>query len=131
MLRNYLKIAWRNLIRNKAYSAINIGGRAVGMAVAMLIGLWVHDELSFDKYHKNFELSPALSYGPFKGRSSQAVFNFPVINQQTAQVDDIAQHVLDNKPLPAHISGEEGRKDLKVLEAIYRAANTGNKIRLS
>ncbi len=53
MLRNYLKIALRNLARNKVYSAINIGGLAVGMAVAVLIGLWVWDELTFDHYHKN------------------------------------------------------------------------------
>ncbi|CCH52419.1 Macrolide export ATP-binding/permease protein macB [Fibrisoma limi BUZ 3] len=54
MLRNYLKIAWRNLTKSKAFSAINIGGLAVGMAVAMLIGLWIHDELSFNKYHQNY-----------------------------------------------------------------------------
>ena len=55
MLTNYLKIAWRNLIRNKVYSGINIVGLAVGMAVAMLIGLWVWDELTFDHYHKNHD----------------------------------------------------------------------------
>lgn len=55
MIRNYLKIAWRNLIKNKGYSAINIGGLSIGMAVAMLIGLWIWDELSFDKYHNNYE----------------------------------------------------------------------------
>jgi putative ABC transport system permease protein len=54
MIKNYFKIAWRNLIKNKGYSAINIGGLAVGMAVAMLIGLWVWDELSFNKYHQNY-----------------------------------------------------------------------------
>ena len=54
MLRNYLKIALRNLVKNKVYSFINIGGLAVGMAVAMLIGLWVYDELSFNTYHKNY-----------------------------------------------------------------------------
>src|SRR4030095_8141462 len=54
MIKNYLKIAWRNLIRNKGYSAINIGGLAVGMAVAILIGLWINDELSFNKYHRNY-----------------------------------------------------------------------------
>jgi len=53
MIRNYFKIAFRNLLKNKGYSAINIGGLAVGMSVAMLIGLWIYDELSFDKYHKN------------------------------------------------------------------------------
>ena len=55
MFRNYLKIAWRNLLRNKVYSAINIGGLAVGMAVAMLIGLWVWDELSFNRYHEHYD----------------------------------------------------------------------------
>jgi len=55
MLRNHLKIAWRNLYGNKFFSAINVGGLAVGMAVAMLIGLWVWDELSYDKYNKNYD----------------------------------------------------------------------------
>jgi putative ABC transport system permease protein len=55
MIKNYLKIAWRNLIKNKTFSFINIGGLAVGMAVAMLIGLWIWDELSFDKYHQNYD----------------------------------------------------------------------------
>jgi ABC-type antimicrobial peptide transport system permease subunit len=55
MLKNYFKIAWRNLIKNKGYSAINIGGLAVGMAVAILIGLWIWDELSYNKYHQNYD----------------------------------------------------------------------------
>ncbi len=48
MLRNYLKVAWRNLTRNRISSIINIGGLAAGMAVATLIGLWIYDEVSFD-----------------------------------------------------------------------------------
>ena len=55
MLRNYLKIAWRNLVKNRTYSLINIVGLSVGMAVAMLIGLWVYDELSVDTYHQNYD----------------------------------------------------------------------------
>ena len=55
MLLNYFKIAWRNLLRNKLYSFINIGGLALGLAVAMLVGLWIHDELTFDQYHENYE----------------------------------------------------------------------------
>jgi ABC-type antimicrobial peptide transport system permease subunit len=54
MYKSYFKIGWRNLLKNKGYSFINIGGLAVGMAVAMLIGLWVYDELQFNKYHKNY-----------------------------------------------------------------------------
>jgi ABC-type antimicrobial peptide transport system permease subunit len=55
MIKNYLKIAWRNLLKNKVSSLINIGGLAVGMAVAILIGLWIGDELSFDKNFKNYD----------------------------------------------------------------------------
>jgi putative ABC transport system permease protein len=55
MFKNYFKIAWRNIIRNKMSSAINIGGLAVGMAVAIFIGLWIYDELSYNKYYKNYE----------------------------------------------------------------------------
>jgi hypothetical protein len=55
MIRSYFRIAWRNLIKSKGYSLINIGGLAAGMAVAMLIGLWIWDELSFDKYNKNYD----------------------------------------------------------------------------
>jgi len=53
MLKNYLKTAWRNLLRNRASSFINISGLAIGMAVAVLIGLWIYDELSFNKNFKN------------------------------------------------------------------------------
>ncbi len=55
MLRNYLKIAYRNLARNKGYSFINIGGLAVGMAVAIMIGLWMEDELTFNHSNKNHD----------------------------------------------------------------------------
>lgn len=75
-----------------------------------------------------FELSPAVSYGPFKGRSSKGEFNFPIINQQAAQMDGIAKEILAGRNLPEHISGIEGRKDMKVLEAIYRAAESGRKV---
>ncbi|MBB3840237.1 ABC-type antimicrobial peptide transport system permease subunit [Runella defluvii] len=54
MLHNYFKIAVRNLLKNKGYSFINIGGLAVGMVVAILSGLWVWDELSFNQYHQNY-----------------------------------------------------------------------------
>ena len=61
MIKNYFKIAWRNLIKNKGTSFINIGGLAVGMAVATLIGLWIWDELSFDKHNKNYDTVAQLA----------------------------------------------------------------------
>jgi putative ABC transport system permease protein len=53
MLKSYLKIATRNIIREKGYAFINIAGLAVGMACFILIVLWVRDELSYDKFHLN------------------------------------------------------------------------------
>jgi putative ABC transport system permease protein len=55
MIKSYFKIAWRKLVKNKMHSFINIAGLSVGMAVAMMIGLWMWDEVSFDKYHSNYE----------------------------------------------------------------------------
>jgi putative ABC transport system permease protein len=55
MYKSYFKIGWRNLVKNKGYSFINIGGLAMGMTVAIFIGLWVYDELSFNKYHENYD----------------------------------------------------------------------------
>jgi putative ABC transport system permease protein len=53
MFTNYLKIAWRNLIKNKTFSLINIFGLAIGLASFMLIALYVVDEKSYDKFHEN------------------------------------------------------------------------------
>ncbi|UCE21723.1 MAG: ABC transporter permease, partial [Candidatus Aminicenantes bacterium] len=53
MLKNYLKIAFRNIKRHKGYSFINIVGLAIGMACCILILLWVQDELSYDRFHEN------------------------------------------------------------------------------
>jgi len=53
MFQNYLKIAWRHLLKSKMYSMINIVGLTTGIAVAILIGLWVWDECSYDHYHQH------------------------------------------------------------------------------
>src|SRR5688572_19059111 len=52
MLRNYIKIAWRNLSRNKTFSLVNIAGLAIGLASFILITLFVTDELSYDRYNE-------------------------------------------------------------------------------
>ena len=62
MFRSYFKIGWRNLFKEKGYSLINIGGLAAGMAVAVLIGLWIYDELSFNKYHQNYDSIARVMY---------------------------------------------------------------------
>src|SRR5258705_13365495 len=78
MIKNYFKIAFRNLFRNKVSSFINIGGLTFGMAVALLIGLWIYDELSFNKYHHNYDRIAQvmvkgndIKEGPFTNNSLQ------------------------------------------------------------
>jgi predicted dehydrogenase len=78
-----------------------------------------------------FELSPAISYGPFRGRSSNGEMNFPEINQQGTQCDEISKVLLATQKLPDHISGKEGMQDVKIMQGIYEAARTGRKVILS
>lgn len=80
MLRNYLKIAFRNLVKNTGYSVINIGGLAVGMAVAIMIGLWIYDELSYDKYHQNYNrLAQVMQHQTFNGhRGTESSIPMPL-----------------------------------------------------
>jgi putative ABC transport system permease protein len=68
MIKNYFKIAWRSLLKNKGYSFINISGLAVGMSVAILIGLWVWDEVSFNKSFENYNrLAQVMQHQTFNG----------------------------------------------------------------
>lgn len=69
MLKNYFKIAIRNLLRNKGFSAINISGLAVGMGSAILILLWIYNEISYDQFHTNKDyLYEAWNRGKFDGK---------------------------------------------------------------
>src|SRR5258706_6048533 len=55
MLKNYFKIAWRSLVNNKVYSALNVFGLAIGMSVALIIGLWVYYQYSYDRFLPGYE----------------------------------------------------------------------------
>lgn len=73
MLKNHLKIAWRNLIKNKGYSLINIGGLALGMAVTLVIALWMHDELTYNDYFKNrSQIAQVYQSQTFNGETGTA-----------------------------------------------------------
>ena len=68
MFKNYFKTAWRNLIKNKIHSFINIAGLSVGMAVAILIGLWMYDEVSFNKNFENYNrIAQVMQHQTFNG----------------------------------------------------------------
>jgi ABC-type antimicrobial peptide transport system permease subunit len=55
MISNYLKIAWRNLLRNRGFSVTNILGLTIGITCTILIALWVNDELNYNKFHDNYD----------------------------------------------------------------------------
>ncbi|PZR35338.1 MAG: ABC transporter permease [Azospira oryzae] len=84
MFRNYFTIAWRNLVKTKGYSFINIGGLALGMSVSLIIGLWVHDELTFNRYHENYDhIAQVMKAGTFQGKhySGQTYLQFPMLHE--------------------------------------------------
>ncbi len=74
MFKNYFKTAWRSLKKNKFYSVINISGLTVGLATAIMLLLWVENELSFDKFNKDYKNIYQLSTH-FKGDGDDKVWN--------------------------------------------------------
>ncbi|MCF2489244.1 ABC transporter permease [Dyadobacter sp. CY347] len=74
MLKNYFKIAWRNIVRQKSYSILNIAGLSIGMACSILILLWVQNELSYDRFHSRADQIFRLtcSAGDFRAAVSAA-----------------------------------------------------------
>src|SRR6266705_4437140 len=80
MIKNYFKTAWRNIRKNKLHSFINMAGLASGMAVAMIIGLWIYDEASANRHFKNYNtLYQIMMQQTFDGgRDSQQVMPFPL-----------------------------------------------------
>ena len=82
MLRNYFKTAWRNLVRHKTFSIINIGGLAIGLAACWLIMLYVGNELSYDRYHHNaHRIARIAQHGEWSGGSFQLAVTPPPFAQ--------------------------------------------------
>ena len=96
MFKNYLKVAFRNLLRNKGFSIINISGFAIGMASAILILLWIQDELSYDRFHKNPDrLFQLWSSDSLDGGVRSLVFTpqmlAPALKHDYPEVEDAAR----------------------------------------
>ncbi|SEJ84328.1 duplicated orphan permease [Dyadobacter sp. SG02] len=97
MLKNYLKIAFRNLLRNKAFSAINILGLSVGMASALLILFWMHNEISYDRFHQHKDyIYEAWNRGKFDGKlqcwnSTPQVLG-PTLKAEYPEVSEISRN---------------------------------------
>lgn len=96
MLSNYFKIAWRSLLKNRVSSLVNISGLAVGMAVAMLTGLWLHDELSFNRYHENYDRIAKVSISGVgeKGAFTSSTLSYPLANELKTNYSDRFEHLV-------------------------------------
>lgn len=91
MYKNYLKVAFRNLLQNKSLSFINIFGLAIGMAFAMLIGLWIQSELSFDSFHKNLDRIALVRKNTLfnNEKNTQVSIPLPLYDELKAKYPDI------------------------------------------
>jgi putative ABC transport system permease protein len=149
MLKNYFKIAWRNLAKNKGYSAINIGGLAVGMAVAMLIALWIFDELTYDKWHKRYDrIAQVMQHQTFNGnKGTERSIPIPLVTElRTNYASDFkylamaswqGDHILSLNDKKVTIEGNFMEADitriltLEMLSGSYNALKDPNSIILS
>ncbi|AUP78486.1 ABC transporter permease [Flavivirga eckloniae] len=99
MIRNYFKIAWRNLIKNKGFSLINIGGLALGMAIVILISLWIHDEITFNQNHENHDrIAQVLVHKTANGKKrTRYTMPYPIGNElRNTYVDDFEYIVMSS-----------------------------------
>jgi putative ABC transport system permease protein len=78
MFQNYFRIAWRSLAKNRVYSFINILGLAMGMAVVMLIGLWIRDELNYNKDFANYDRIMQVMLTQTHGNDTRTNENVPI-----------------------------------------------------
>ncbi|WAC14938.1 ABC transporter permease [Dyadobacter pollutisoli] len=119
MLKNYFKIAWRNIVRQKAYSILNIAGLSIGMACSILILLWVQNELSYDRFHTRanqlFRLT--CSAGDFKAAVSPA----GMARGLQAQLPQVKGGVRMSKPSPMLF--EVGEKKVEEKRVFYADSN--------
>ena len=104
-----------------------------GGAVASCLSTYIMNNLDrfFLNAEKGFaEMQPSTNYGPIKGRTHKGELDFPHKTHQTVQMDEMAGIILEGKEPVVPVDGEEGLKDLKIIDAIYEAVRTGRKVSL-
>ena len=108
MFKNYFKTTWRNLSKNKFSSFINIIGLSIGMAVAMIIALWIYDELSFNHYFKYYRSIGRVMVKWQKGKGANASQPMPMaIQLRNSYPDDFKHVVMSTQPWSYIISSGE------------------------
>ena len=114
MFRNYFKIAFRNIVRHKAFATINIAGLSIGMACSIFILLWVQNELSYDKFHKNADYIYRLPAGG-------ATNSGPMVPELKAKIPAIKNFVRFSQPTETVFASGTKRFDEK---AVFYADST-------
>jgi predicted dehydrogenase len=76
------------------------------------------------------ELKPATGYGPIMAKTNKGEVEYPHVTHQTVQMDEMAKFILDGKQPIIPVDGEEGLKDLRIVDAIYEAVRTGKKVKI-
>jgi putative ABC transport system permease protein len=118
MFKNHLKITWRNIWRNKAYSLINIAGLAIGMACCILILLWIQDELSFDGFHRQADrLGRIIAEVEYAGQRPWAVTEAPLSQALKEEYPEIAQATRIQLGLQARV--RQGEKQFNEIHSIF------------
>jgi putative ABC transport system permease protein len=128
MISNYLKIAWRNIVKNKGYSLLNIFGLGIGMAVALLIGLWVYNEYSYNKFlpeyqsvyrvQRNFDSNgDTLTFATMSLRLAEALRNEIPEIEHVVESDWMGEHGLMAGDKKLYMRGGQSGSDfLKVFQ---------------
>ncbi len=140
MFKNYFKTAWRNLVKNKPTAFINIAGLTIGMAVAMLIALWIWDELSFDNYNKNYcriaqiarkEITNGDAYVSSGNNhfpiplASELRTNYNNLFKQVALATETSKHILDFNGNKFSEQGMYVEKDFTSIFSLKMIAGSG------
>ncbi len=115
MFKNYFKIGYRNLLRNKVYSAINISGLTVGMAITMFIGLWIRAELSYNTSHDNYDrIAQVIQHKTYNGdiRTNEAV-PFPIGDELETKYGDYFKYVVMTGWTYDHILSHQNLRIIK------------------
>ncbi|MFB6456285.1 ABC transporter permease [Chitinophaga sp. Hz27] len=114
MFKNYYRLAWRNLQRSKGFAIINILGLAIGMAIVILIGLWVEDELSYDKsipgYNRNVQLMHHWNDEVNKKIATVPYLPIPAATELKTKYSAYFKYVALARPTTGRIFGDGEKK---------------------
>lgn len=113
MLKNYIKIAWRNLIRSKGYTFINIIGLALGMLCVLFIVLWVWDEISYDRFHEKddrlYRVISEVQWDVTQIWKTTPARLADVLREEIPEIGNVAK-VTYPRELIAEVNGETGKE---------------------